>query len=117
MPAPRRLSLRKAWAERRGLVLAVLFAGLLTLVFAIRFWVHLGDWRAHEAEPLAGWMTLGYVARTQDVDRAALEAALGLEGVQVGRMSLASIATLQGRPLADVEADVEAALAAARDAP
>lgn len=59
-------------------------------------------------------MTVGYVARSYDVDRDGLAAALGLDPDHPGRLSLAQIAARSGRTLPEVEADLRTAIALAR---
>lgn len=62
-------------------------------------------------------MTVGYVARSYDVDRDGLAAALGLDPDHPGRLSLAQIAARSGRTLPEVEADLRTAIALARGEP
>jgi hypothetical protein len=114
-PIPLREALRRLWRRRRGLLLATGTAALLALFFAGRFLLHVFVWEGRQDEPLAPWMTLGYVARSYDVDRDDLAQALGLE--HPGRLSLAQIAARSGRSLPEVEAELRAAVARARGEP
>jgi hypothetical protein len=114
-PIPLREALRRLWRRRRGLLLATGIAALLALFFAGRFLLHVFVWEGRQDEPLAPWMTLGYVARSYDVDRDDLAQALGLD--RPGRLSLAQIAARSGRTLPEVEAELRAAIARARGAP
>jgi hypothetical protein len=114
-PIPLREALRRLWRRRRGLLLATGIAALLALFFAGRFLLHVFVWEGRQDEPLAPWMTLGYVARSYDVDRDDLAQALGLE--RPGRLSLAQIAARSGRTLPEVEAELRAAIARARGEP
>lgn len=114
-PIPLREALRRLWRRRRGLLLATGIAALLALFFAGRFLLHVFVWEGRQDEPLAPWMTLGYVARSYDVDRDDLAQALGLD--RPGRLSLAQIAARSGRTLPEVEAELRAAIARARGEP
>lgn len=114
-PIPLREALRRLWRRRRGLLLATGIAALLALFFAGRFLLHVFVWEGRQDEPLAPWMTLGYVARSYDVDRDDLAQALGLE--RPGRLSLAQIAARSGRTLPEVEAELRAAIARVRGEP
>ena len=75
-----------------------------------------GARRLNDAElaVLAGWMTVGYVAHSYDVDRLRLAEALGLDPSQRLRLTLDEIAARSGMPLAEVEATLLAVIAAER---
>ena len=102
------------WRRHRGLVLALVAACLVTLFFAIRLTVSTLYWAGHRDAALAGWMTVGYVAHSYDVDRLRLAEALGLDPSQRPRLTLDEIAARSGMPLAAVEATVLAVIAAER---
>ena len=102
------------WRQHRGLVLALVAACLVTLFFAIRLTVSTLYWAGHRDAALAGWMTVGYVAHSYDVDRLRLAEALGLDPSQRLRLTLDEIAARSGMPLAEVEATVLAVIAAER---
>ena len=114
------------WRRHRGLVLALVAACLVTLFFAIRLTVSTLYWAGHRDAALAGWMTVGYVAHSYDVDRLRLAEALGLVPSQRPRLTLVNdpcppalehldeIAARSGMPLAEVEATLLAVIAAER---
>ena len=102
------------WRRHRGLVLALVAACLVTLFFAIRLTVSTLYWAGHRDAALAGWMTVGYVAHSYDVDRLRLAEVLGLDPSQRPRLTLDEIAARSGMPLAEVEATVLAVIAAER---
>ena len=102
------------WRRHRGLVLALVAACLVTLFFAIRLTVSTLYWAGHRDAALAGWMTVGYVAHSYDVDRLRLAEALGLDPSQRPRLTLDEIAARSGMPLAEVEATLLAVIAAER---
>ena len=106
--------LKLLWRRHRGLVLALVAACLVTLFFAIRLTVSTLYWAGHRDAALAGWMTVGYVAHSYDVDRLRLAEALGLDPSQRPRLTLDEIAARSGMPLAAVEATVLAVIAAER---
>ena len=106
--------LKLLWRRHRGLVLALVAACLVTLFFAIRLTVSTLYWAGHRDAALAGWMTVGYVAHSYDVDRLRLAEALGLDPSQRPRLTLDEIAARSGMPLAEVEATVLAVIAAER---
>jgi hypothetical protein len=116
-PLALREALRRLWRRRRGLMLATGVAALLALFFAARFLLHVFVWEGRRDEPLAPWMTVGYVARSYDVDRDDLAQALGLDPDHPERLSLAQIAARSGRTLPEVEAQLRAAIAFARGEP
>jgi hypothetical protein len=107
---------RRPWRKHRLLVLTFAAAVLLATFFAVRaavFWAHWSD-PANRDQPLAGWMTPGYVARSWGVPRETVGEALGLAPGAGRGMTLAEIAEAQGVPLADLEAQLTAAILAAR---
>jgi hypothetical protein len=92
----------------RGLVLLSIIAGGLFLVRGVSQAIYWAD-PAHHEQPLEGWMTLGYVARSFDVDKAALAESLGLDATAHRRRTLESLASDRGQ-------SVEAFADAVRDA-
>jgi hypothetical protein len=106
--------LKTLWRSHRGLVLALAVACLVTVFFAVRLTVSTLYWAGHRDVALSGWMTVGYVARSYDVDRQRLAEALGLEPGQRPRLTLDEIAARSGIPLAEVEAHLLEVIAAER---
>lgn len=106
MPVPSRTVLRA------GLVIALIVAAF----FGVRLLVMALYWSDLREPQLEGWMTLGVVARSWDVERDGLAEALGLEVDPGRRLTLAEIAAGSGRPLAEVEALIAAEIAAQRGA-
>lgn len=100
------------WSARPWLTSAFLLACAVTLFFAGRLVFYTAYWATHREMPVQGWMTVGYVARSWGVDPRDLDAAAGLPLPEVkGRpQPLAEIARDRGVPVAEVIADVEAAL-------
>ncbi|MER2508741.1 MAG: hypothetical protein ABTQ27_08270 [Amaricoccus sp.] len=92
---------------RAGSLVGFLVASALALVFAARLVDSALHWAERET-PLAGWMTLGFVANAWDIDRAALAAALGVETRPGERLTLEQVARDTGRPLAEVKAETKA---------
>jgi hypothetical protein len=69
--------------------------------------------RMHEGEPIRPWMTVPYVAHAYRVPVSPLYQALGLPPRQHDRRPLVEIARLQHRPVQDVIADLQRAVAQA----
>lgn len=110
--------LGRLWREHRLLAAGFALALVATVVFAVRtavFWVYWSD-PAHRDQGLEGWMTPRYVAHSWGVDRDVVGGALGLAPGGGPRMTLAEIAADRGVPLAELEADLMAAIEAARKA-
>ncbi|MCU0904067.1 MAG: hypothetical protein MUE83_09355 [Tabrizicola sp.] len=101
------------WRARPWLTSAFLLACAVTLFFAARLVFFTVYWATHREMPVEPWMTVGYVARSWGLDPRELDAAAGLPVPEVkGRpQPLAEIARDRGVPVAEVIADVEAALA------
>jgi hypothetical protein len=101
------------WRARPWLTSAFLMACAVTLFFAGRLVFFTAYWATHREMPVEPWMTVGYVARSWGLDPRALDAAAGLPAPEVkGRpQPLSEIARDRGVPVADLVAEVEAAVA------
>ncbi len=102
------------WRLHRGTVLAFALAAVLTLAFGVRLGVHALYWSRHREAALAEWMTLGYVAQSWRVEPEDLAQALGVAPELARRRTLADLARQSGRPEAEVEETLRAAIAAAQ---
>ncbi|MGI9037078.1 MAG: hypothetical protein ACR2GD_13715 [Pyrinomonadaceae bacterium] len=67
-------------------------------------------WRAHHDQPIADWMTVGYIAHSYHVPPTVLYDALGLKPEPHDRRTLSQIATAQNRSAAEVKKDLEEAV-------
>ncbi len=94
------------------LALAFVVALGLTLFFATRFVIHAVYWAdpAHRRQPVAAWMTAGYVGRSWGLDPRAIDAEAGLPPPDGQPLTLEEIAAARGVPVAEVIAAVEAAI-------
>lgn len=108
--------LRQAWRDRPWLTSAFLFACVATLFFAGRFTFQTVYWASHQDEPVRPWMTVGYVARSWDLNGREIDALAGLPLPEVKGhpQTLQEIARDRGIPVEDVIAEVEAAVAELR---
>lgn len=109
-------ALGRLWREHRLVLLAFAAAVAVTLFFALRtavFWIYWSD-PARRDLAIEGWMTPGYVARSWRVEGAVIAEALGLGPGEAHGRTLGEIAAARGVPLAELEAAVAAAIAAAR---
>ncbi len=104
--------LKAAWRMRPWVTGAFLLACAVTLFFTGSFAYHAVYWATHRDEPVRTWMTVGYVARSWDVDGRAIDklAGLPLPEVKGHPQSLREIARDRGVPVAEVIAEVEAAV-------
>ena len=84
-------------------LLAALFFGGRALTFAVTL-----AWRAEQ--PVAGWMTPRYIVRTYGLPREAGGAILDVDDQSEARMPVDALARALGRPLADVLAELQAAI-------
>lgn len=104
------------WRVRPVLTSAFLLACAVTAFFAGSFVWHSVYWATHRDAPVRPWMTVGYVARSWDLDGREIDALAGLPmPEEKGRpQSLREIAGDRGVPVAEVIAEVEAAVAELR---
>jgi hypothetical protein len=104
------------WRARPWLTSAFLLACALALFFAVRLTVQTVYWANHQDEPIRPWMTVGYIARSWDLDARKIDALAGLPLPETkGRpQPLSEIAKDRGVPVATIIDDVEAAIQALR---
>lgn len=100
---------------RRHPLLALCFvlALALTLFFAGRFVVQVVYWSNpdHQQQKVQGWMTVGYIGKSWGLPPREIDALAGLPPPEQGKpFTLEQIARDRGVPVADVIAQVEAAL-------
>lgn len=93
------------------LVGALSLAIIVTLFFGVRFVMHAVYWEAHTREPVAGWMTVGYVGKSWNINPRKIDELAGLPQPDGHPMTLNEIAEERGVPVADIIAEVEAAVA------
>ncbi|MEX4008111.1 hypothetical protein [Neoaquamicrobium sediminum] len=102
------------WRRHRALGIAFVIAGALTLFFLGRTIVFYTYWATHREVPIEDWMTVGYIARSYDIDRSHLRGMLGLEADEPDRRTLARIADDRGVPVTTLIDEIEAAIARAK---
>lgn len=99
------------------LCLALAFALVLTGAFLVQFTVSVAHWSdpASIDQPIAGWMTPRYVARSWDVPAEVVAGALGIERDGSGRRTtLSEIAARQGRNVDDLISELDVAIRTSR---
>lgn len=99
-------------------VVGLAFALVVALIFAVRlamFTIYWAD-TAHRDQPIAGWMTPGYVSHSWDVPPELIRAALpAAPAPRPGtHPTLSQIAEAEGVPLSDLIARLQVAIDAAR---
>ncbi len=97
--------------RRRFLRIAFGLALAITVLLGARVVARLFYFSRHAREPLAGWMPLGYVARSYGVPLDALRAQLGLATGARDRRPIQQIAAERGIPTSQFIGEVEQALA------
>jgi len=88
----------KLWKDHKLAATAFVAALILALFFAARLTYFMLYWSdpAHRNQPIEDWMTVSYVARSYDVPRDKLAAAIGLAPRPGQRRTLAEIAAERG---------------------
>lgn len=109
-------TLRRLWRQNRWLTLAFALTLTLALVFIIRAGVFFVYWQQHQDEPIEGWMTVRYVARSYRVDPKIVHDAVGLPETGPDRRPLVRIAREDGKPLDEMTARILEAIKADRAA-
>lgn len=101
----------KAFRRHPVLVSVLVLSVALSLFFAGRFALRAVHFARHREEPVAGWMTVGYVGRSWGFDPREIDRIAGLPLPEGRPFTLEEIARDRGVPVAEVVAEVEAALA------
>lgn len=103
------------WRRHRAALVVFALAAAAVLFFAGRMAVSALYWANHRDEPAQPWMTVGYVAHSWGLDAREIDARAGLPPPEQGHpFTLQEIAAMQGVPVAEVVAKVEATVAALR---
>ncbi len=110
--------LRQLWKSNKLLLIAFVFAALITVVFIVRTVVFTVYWAdpSHRDQAVAPWMTTWYVANSWDLPRGVVADALGLEIGAARGVVLGDLAAARGVTLAQLTAQIQAAAAAFRAA-
>ena len=107
-------TLKRLWRTNRWLTISFVLTLTLALVFTIRAGVFFVYWQHHEDEPVEGWMTVRYVAKSYRVPPRLLHEALGLPMTGPDRRPLIKIARERNQPLDVLTARIIAAIEAER---
>jgi hypothetical protein len=107
---------KRLWQHNRWLTLSFLITLTLALVFIIRAGVSFVYWQDHRDEPIEGWMTIRYIARSYQVDPRLVRDAVGLPDTGPDRRPLIRIALEEGRQLDAIASAIVAAIEADRRA-
>lgn len=110
--------LRQLWRVRPRLTAAFLLACAVTLLFTATFAYRTVYWATHHDMPIRPWMTVGYIARSWDLNGREIDALAGLPLPEVKGhpQPLQEIAADQGVPVQDIIDRVEEVIAILRAA-
>lgn len=103
--------MRALFRRHPWLTSALVLAVVLTVFFAGRFVIGAVYWAQHRQEPIRGWMTVGYIGKSWDLDPREIDAAAGFPLPQGHPLTLEEIARQRGVPVADIIAQAEATVA------
>ncbi len=103
--------MRSAFRRHPLLASAFVLFTLLALVFAGRFATRVAYWSTHQNQPVAEWMTVGYIAHSWHLDPHDLEAQAGLPPPAGHPLTLGEIAAQRGVRVDQIVAAVEVAIA------
>ena len=106
--------LKYLWQNHKLLLLAFVLAAAATLMFAVRLVVVTVYFSNpdHQNQPLEGWMTPRYVAYSYGLEADEFEQVLGIDPTVVSRMNLRDILKEQDLTLEQLQARLDALVAA-----
>ncbi|MBU4530422.1 MAG: hypothetical protein KUA43_01045 [Hoeflea sp.] len=116
MAAGLAVTLRKLWRTNRWLTISFLLTLTLALVFTIRAGVFFVYWQNHADEPIEGWMTIRYVAKSYRVEPKIVHDAIDLPKTGPDHRPLVKIARERNQPLDALTAQIIEAIEAERTA-
>ncbi|MEO1919407.1 MAG: hypothetical protein ABGW81_06850 [Paracoccaceae bacterium] len=105
------------WRMNKFLVLGFLAALALTSILLVRLIADVVYWPQHRDTEISGWMTLGYVAQSYEVDKNDLVDALGINADARRHLTLQAIADVQVLSLEQVERTLLETIASQRANP
>ncbi len=94
--------MKKLWSDHKLLVVGFVAALLMTFMLFVQLIADVVYWPRHQDATISGWMTVGYVALSYDVDKDALIEALGIETDLRRHLTLKAIADAQDMTLAEL---------------
>lgn len=95
--------MKKLWSDHKLLVVGFVAALLLTAILFTRLIADVVYWPQHQDQTISGWMTIGYVAHSYDVDKDLLIEALGIETDLRRHLTLKAIADAQDMTLIELQ--------------
>ncbi|MGI8469920.1 MAG: hypothetical protein ACR2N3_15885 [Pyrinomonadaceae bacterium] len=98
-----------SWKQWTILILFFIVVGF-TGFYIYRTVERASYWRSHQDQPLANWMSVGYIAHSYHVPPPVLYEAIKLKPEPHDRRPLAQIAKTQNRPVEEIKTELEAAL-------
>lgn len=110
--------LRTVWKQHPWAAAILALASLAALIFAVRLAIFTVHWMdpAHREVAVEGWMTPGYVAMSWQIPKPVVMEMLGLDERPEERVQIKDLAAQRGIPVAELIAELEAALAAEKAA-
>lgn len=106
----------RLWRRNRWLTLSFLLAAGFALFFTVRAVVFFVYWHNHVDEPLAGWMTIRYIAHSYHLDPLVLHTALDLQPGVPDRRPLIEISRDKDQSMDETTRILLDAIARDRDA-
>ncbi len=103
--------LKNLYQRHKRLVSALALATALTLFFAVRFLTDFIYWSNHRQEPIARWMTIGYVGKSWGLNPRLLDKEAGFPLPAGHPFTLNEIAAQRGVPVSEIIKQAEAAIA------
>ena len=106
--------IKHLWQRNKYLLLAFVFAAAITVFFATRMIVSGIYWAdpEHQNQPLEGWMTPRYVAYSYGLEADEFKQVLGIDPTAVSRVHLRDLLQKQGLTLTELQARLDALVAA-----
>lgn len=106
-----RADLALLWRRHRAASVVFLLAAAVTLFFLARILASAVYWAGHHEEPIAPWMTVGYIGHSWGIPPREIDERAGLPlPVEGHPLTLQEIATARGVPVSEIVALVEKTL-------
>lgn len=111
-----KVTLKFLWSSHRVLLIGFIAAALLSAFFLFRLAGSLIYWPQHRDVEIKGWMTLGYIAQSYEVELDTVLLGTGLAEIPRKRITLKELSELLGVPASTLEESILHEIQTKRDA-
>ncbi len=91
------------WKRHKFMVIGFTLAMAVSIFLLVRLGFNVAYWSQHKNVEIEGWMPLGYIAHSYDVEVEVVLEAVGLDEIPRQRITLDEVARIKGVPVSELE--------------